>query len=129
MTTLSVLEVDYAEPQRPYSQLELSNMRQRLFRQLRLGKVKARHEKCGHHYLTKENGRKEKDITDQNSSDCGNCSVCWKINKTPKNLKNKAQNLVYEYSKIFYEDPTYLTYEDVDLENAFYKWLLLEFMN
>jgi hypothetical protein len=129
MTTLSVLEVDYAEPQRPYSQLELSNMRQRLFRQLRLGKVRAQHEKCGHFYLTKENGRKEKDITDQNSSDCGNCSVCWKINKTPKNLKNKAQNLVHEYSKIFYEDPTYLTYEDVDLENAFYKWLLLEFMN
>jgi hypothetical protein len=127
-TTISVLETDYVEPQRPYSQAELSNMRYKLYRHLRLGKTRAHHEKCDHFYLVKENGRKEKDIIEQNTSDCGNCSVCWKINKTPKHLKNKAHDLVNEYWRVYYNEPTYLTYEDVDLENAFYKWLCIEFM-
>jgi hypothetical protein len=127
-TTISVLETDYVEPRRPYSQAELSNMRYKLYRHLRLGKTKAHHEKCDHFYFVKENGRKEKDIIEQNTSDCGNCSVCWKINKTPKHLKNKAYDLVNEYCKIYYNEPTYLTYEDVDLENAFYKWMCIEFM-
>jgi hypothetical protein len=128
MNAISVLEADYVEPQRPYSQAELANMRYKMCRQLRLGKTKAHHEKCDHFYLVKENGRKEKDIVEQNTSDCGNCSVCWKLNKTPKYLKNKANDLVDEYCKAFYTEPTYLTYEDVDLEIAFYKWLCVEFM-
>jgi hypothetical protein len=75
----------------------------------------------------KDNGKKEKDIIEKNSPDCGNCSVCWKINKTPKFLKNKAHNLINEYNKIFYTEPTRLTYEILDLEHAFYKWLCIEF--
>ena len=128
MSTISILEAEYVEPQRPYSNNELLYMRNRLFRQLRLGKTKAHHEKCNHFYLVKENGRKEKDIYEQNTPDCGNCSVCWKLNKTPKSLKNRANSLVNEYCNSFKEEPETLTFELVDLENAFYKWLCLVFM-
>jgi hypothetical protein len=126
--TISVLEAEYVEPQRPYSSNELVSMRNKLFRQLRLGKIRAHHQKCNHFYFVKENGRKEKDIFEQNTEDCGNCSVCWKLNKTPKNLRNRASSLINEYCITFQDELPNLTYEVVDLENAFYKWLCLEFM-
>ena len=90
----SVLESDYIEPTRPYSQNELKDMRLALYRNLRLGSVTARHEKCGHIYLTKQNGRKEKEIRETGDVDIGKCSACWKISKTPSQLRNKAKNLI-----------------------------------
>lgn len=123
----SVLELDYVAPKRPYSQNELKNMRLKIYKDYRLGKTFARHSKCSHFYLVKENGRKYKDIQEQNNEDCGNCSVCWKINKTPKHLKNSAKNLVAEYDDLFRVEPTYLTYAKVDIEKCFYKWLCVEF--
>ena len=128
-TTYSVLELPYQAPKRPYSQNELKIMRQKLYRELRLGKIRAEHKKCGHFYLVKENGRKEKDILEQKTSDCGNCSVCWKISKTPRDLRNNAQHLIKEYQSLFYdEDKVKLCYDAVDIETCFYKWLCIEFI-
>lgn len=126
-TTLSVLEMEYNEPTRPYSQKELTNMENRLYKYLRLGKIRAHHSKCDHFYLVKENGRKEKEIIEKDDVNAGHCSVCWKFGKTPKYLKNPARNLIEEYSKEFFESNDKLTYSNVDLENSFYKWLYLEF--
>jgi hypothetical protein len=124
--TTSILEKDYIEPTRPYSQKELEYIRTNTFRSMRIGQTRAIHKKCNHFYYVKENGRKEKEIKEENSSDVGNCSVCWKFNKVPKHLKGLARNLIDEYNKRCYEVPTYLTYEIVDLEITFVKWLYEE---
>jgi hypothetical protein len=121
MTT--VLETEYVEPTRPYSQDELIQARHELYRSLRLGNMKAHHRRCDHFYLAKQNGRKEKEMREQNSNDVGNCSVCWKIGKTHANLRERARNLVQAYCDEFYEEPKYLTYGAVDLENVYYQWL------
>ena len=124
MTT--ILESEYVEPTRPYSQDELKQMRQKLYRNLRLGKMLAHHQRCDHLYLAKQNGRKEKEMYEQESNDVGNCSVCWKIGKTQVNLREKARGLAQTYYNTFYEEPKYITYDKVDLENLYYRWLYEE---
>jgi hypothetical protein len=119
----SVLEIEYIEPSRPYSKNELINMRNKLYTNLRIGNVIAAHNNCHHFYYVKQNSRKEKDILNEKKSDCGNCSVCWKLNKTPKNLRCKAEDLIEIYSKNFYNEPEIYTYNLFDLETSYYKWL------
>jgi hypothetical protein len=121
MTT--VLESEYVGPTRPYSQDELKQSREKLYLNLRLGKIMAHHQRCDHFYFAKQNGRKEKEMRDQNSNDVGNCSVCWKVGKTQGNLREKARNLVNAYCREFYEEPKYLSHDNVDLENVYYRWL------
>jgi len=129
MTFISVLEKTYIEPQRPYSQKELSINRNNNYRVLRLGKTYADHENCGHFYLTKFNGRKEKEILETKNSDAGNCSVCWKLNKTDRRLRQHAKELVTHYYNLFTHPPHYLTYDMVETEMDFYQWLYVEFSN
>jgi hypothetical protein len=119
----TVLETEYIVPVRPYSQNELAQMRENLYNNLRLGKVIAIHSQCKHFYLVKKNGRKEKEILEQKYNDAGNCSVCWKIGKTRVGLRSNALNLVQHYQEIFYKEPKYLSYNLIDLESIFYRWL------
>lgn len=125
--TTSILDQDYVKPERPYSQRELQYNRQKVLRTLRVGKVRAHHKRCDHFYYVKEHGRKEKEIKEAKSGDVGNCSVCWKFNRTPRNLKTNARNLINSYCTQFFEPPACLTYENVDLEIVFYNWLYEEF--
>jgi len=125
--TTSVLETEYIDPERPYSQKELQYMRTKLYRSLHLGKSRAHHRRCDHFYLVKENGRKEKEMLEKNEVDIGNCSVCWKLNKTSRHLRVRARDMIAAYGTVFYEDPSYLDYDRIDLESAFYTWLYLEF--
>lgn len=118
----SILDQEYNEQTRPYSQNELHFNREKLFSKLRIGKVRAYH-KCNHFYFVKENGRKEKEILGYKNEDCGNCSVCWKLNKTPRHLKAKAKSLIDAYCERFYQFPLVLLYDDSDVEIIFYKWL------
>ena len=118
----SIIEKDYNLPIRPYSQNELHFNREDLFIKLRLGKVRAYH-KCNHFYYVKKNGRKEKEILENKNEDCGNCSVCWKLHKTPRHLTNKAALLIDAYCERFYKFPEFLSWEYADLELIFYKWL------
>lgn len=126
----SPLESKYIEATRPYSQKELQINTEMLYKKLRIGKTVAHHTKCQHFYLVKKNGRKEKEIIESNTDvDVGNCSVCWKINKTPKNLKNSAIELTNEFMNRLYTKPEYLTYNLLDLETTFYNWLYEEIKN
>ena len=126
-TNKSVLELEYVKQSRPYSQNELSYLRNNLYINLKLGKERTSHSKCEHFYYVKENSRKEKEILEKNKSDnIGNCSVCWKVNKTPENLRNKAEDLVEIYSYTFYKNPENYTYDLLDLETTFYKWLYFD---
>jgi hypothetical protein len=122
----SILETNYIEPKRPYSNNELIFMRNKMYKKFRLGKTRAYHRRCNHFYLVKENGRKEKEILENDSCDIGNCSLCWKLTKTPRPLKEAAKNLINIYSENFYEEPTCLTYSKLDIEICFYKWLYEE---
>lgn len=119
----SILESEYIEPTRPYSQNELGFNRDKLFRNLRLGRYKARHKRCNHFYLVRSNGRKEREIIETKNDDVGNCSVCWKLSKTPSYLREKAQGLIQQYTERFAFERPFLTYERNDLENVFYQWL------
>jgi hypothetical protein len=123
----SVLESKYNGSTRPYSQNELQDMRKNIHNSLKLGKIMAKHSKCGHIYITKQNGRKEKEMIQQNSSDVGKCSVCWKISKTPSKLRDKANNLSQDYYNTFNNNINYISYQKVDLETVYYKWLYEEF--
>ena len=120
----NILDSEYVEPVRPYSQNELVDMRNNLYRQIRLGKERAFHTKCNHYYLVKENGKKEKDIKE--TGNMGNCSVCWKLSKMPNDLRYKADDLIKAYTNDFQEEPIKYNYNLYDLENVFYRWLYLE---
>lgn len=121
--TTSILEKKYEDPCRPFSQNELKFIRNKVLSLLKVGKTRACHEKCKHFYYVKENGRKEHEINENKNSDCGKCSVCWKIKQTPSYLINNALKLVVAYNNNFYDYPKYLTYENVDIETTYYKWL------
>jgi hypothetical protein len=123
----SAIESDYIQQTRPYSQSELRDTRSALFRSLRLGEKIACHDSCGHIYLTKQNGRKQKEMCETGNIDVGKCSVCWKINKTPRYLRDKAHNLALEYSNTFSNPPEFLSYQKLDLETVYYKWLYEDF--
>lgn len=126
----SILESSYIEQNRPYSQHELYDLRNKLFSDLKLGKMYAKHNKCHHFYLVKENGKKEKEL--KNNIESNNCSVCWKLNKTEERLKSKAYDLVNVFSDKFYifsnkpSDKIFYTYNMLDLETVYYKWLYFE---
>jgi hypothetical protein len=123
----SILEQDYIEPTRPYSQKELRYNRNKLLRALKVGKIRASHSKCNHFYNVKEYGRKEQEIKDNGTNDVGNCSVCWKYNKTPRYLRDRVDNLIHSYTSNFYKPQDILSYEKLDIELSYYKWLYDEF--
>jgi len=124
----SVLETQYIPAKRPYSQDELKDNRVRLHTRYNiLHSIYARHSQCNHFYLVKKNGRKYNIIVESEGSENGNCSVCWKLRKTPKYLKDSAYSLVTEYENIFINDLKYLTYDTIDIERSFYTWLFKDF--
>lgn len=119
----TVLDKNYVPANRPYSQDELSFKREKLRNDLRLGNYFAEHSKCKHFYLVKTNGKKEKDIIETKNLDSGNCSVCWKLNKTNYNKRDIANILVCSYCNTYFEEPNYINYDKVVLETDFYNWL------
>lgn len=123
----SVLESDYIPPTRPYSQKELQDMRQKMFDRLHIGTQMIKHPDTGYFYYAKKGGRKERESKEHNSENIGNCSVTWKLSRTPNSLKHIAQNMVDEYCESFKDTPKRLTYYLVDLECVFYTWLYEEF--
>jgi hypothetical protein len=122
-----ILEVPYVPPTRPYSQAELAEKRKDLYNSLRLGNHIAHHKKCKHFYYVKRGGRKEKEMLENNTDDPGNCSVCWTLHRTPPSHTNMARDLVHEYHDIIGKDydkqNTYLSYQKLDIETTYYKWL------
>jgi len=119
----SVLTTDYVPQTRPYSQNELRDMREKLYSKLNLSNILASHPKCKHFYFVRKNSRKYNNIKEENNPDSGNCSVCWKLNNTPKDLYDKAEELVYLFEREFKEPRYDLTYDSFDIENCYYNWI------
>ena len=65
----------------------------------------------------------KKEINETGCNIVKNCSVCWKLRKTPKYLKDIAYDVVEGYMKEFENPRKILTYSDNDLERVFYTWL------
>ena len=86
----------------------------------------ASHDRCLHFYFAKEGGKKESRMIETNGADPGYCSVCWKIKKTPPELRQKALALLDEYQHRFGERPERWTHYQVELERTFYRWLYYE---
>jgi hypothetical protein len=115
---------------RPYSQLELSKDRHNEFAKLNLSKTWITHSRCGHQYYVKMYGQKYKDsITNGTNIDIGNCSVCWKIRRTPRSMSNAAKYYIDTYIRIFdflQKNNDYLTFDDMQIEHVYNTWLNLE---
>lgn len=117
---MSILEIQFNPPKRPYSTNELNDMKERLYRNLKLNKSIFAHHDCGHFYLVRLNGKKEKDIISFNKH--GNCSVCWKLKNTKTDIIHLAQDVVHSFYDTFHNP---ISFELVDLHSVFYKWLYL----
>jgi hypothetical protein len=127
----SVLEKDKSNIERPYSLKELETLHLDFLKKLHIGKTYAYHRDCDHSYLCRAGGKKEKEIIESQGKNSGNCSVCWKLRKTPQNLQNSASDLVYYYINCTRNSPSCFnpprTYFDFELETDFYTWLYSEF--
>ena len=117
-----ILLQNYEPPTRPYSQLELMDLQSQFYQEMKLNPVVfAHHPECNHFYLVKKKGKKEQDILENNNA--GNCSVCWNLIKTPYELKSKAESLIDGYMSDFRVPQDTLSYELLDLETTFYRWI------
>ena len=122
----SIIDSEYIAATRPYSQMELRSNRDKLYKSLRLGTTRAYHNKCNHFYYVRNHSKKETEILTSKSCDSGNCSVCWKLHKIKRSSQQRAINLVDQYRNNFYDEPKFLSYNNMDLETVYYKWLYQE---
>ena len=121
-----LLHSNYKAPDRPFSQDELRDTRARNLSRLRVGSTMASHENCLHFYFAKNGGKKESRLIETAGEEPGYCSVCWKLKKTPPELRDKALALVDEYQHRFQEKPDRWTHYQCELEKNFYRWLYFE---
>lgn len=111
-------------PTRPYSQRELGNLLEKLYLDLHLADTVVCHPDCGHCYRVKKNGIRYKKLIETNGQDVGNCSVCWKVTKTPKELLNLVQEFMMMHSNdLETQRKTFFSYQ---VQSVFYTWLYAE---
>ena len=128
---MTVLRSCYNPPTRPYSQKELAELHVKNLTGFGIGPTYVSHSRCKHSYYVKSGGRKERIIKESNKNvDVGNCSVCWKMQRTPPDLRSYANEIVDAYS----DDRDYeahhpnarLEHRSIELEKLFYAWLYQE---
>jgi len=133
----NILRKEFPPADRPYSQNELTDMRERILARLKVGNTMVYHEQTGYFYLAKAGGKnfylakaggkKEKAVQNGESLDPAGCSVCWKLRKTPQDLREEARDMVEAYQVNFEKKPEKWSLNLVNLEATFYKWLYLNF--
>ena len=112
---------------RPYSQHELADIRQRNLDRLNIGSTMVYHPNSGYFYLAKSGGKKEAAVLSGEVLEEGCCSVCWKLRKTPSELRDTANIMIDEFILRFEKKPEKWTRELIHLENTYYKWLYIDF--
>ena len=112
---------------RPYSQDELADIRQRNLDRLNIGSTMVYHPNSGYFYLAKSGGKKEAAVLSGEVLEDGCCSVCWKLRKTPSELREIANTMIDEFILRFEKKPEKWTRELIHLENTYYKWLYIDF--
>lgn len=123
----SIILSEWDAPARPYSQKELHYMIDSLRKKLRLSNTMVFQEDCGHSYYVKFNGVKYKQVLETNSPNVkGNCSVCWKFNNTPRELKNACKEMINAYMGTSSER---MSFDNFKITQIFYIWLFYEVFN
>lgn len=126
----SILYTEWNEPDRPYSQLELADMEEKLFKYLQLSDMYTHHDECGHSYYVKNNGVKYKQLVEEgNGADLGNCSVCWKLHNTPYSLSTFGADFTNLHTKVMEEHMSNgrKSLFNYQIFKIFYTWLYNEF--
>jgi hypothetical protein len=123
----NILRKEFPPADRPYSQNELIDMRDRILGRLKVGNTMVYHQQTGYFYLAKSGGKKEIAVQSGEELDPAGCSVCWKLRKTPNNLREEARNMVEAYQVNFEKKPDKWNLGLINLEATFYKWLYLNF--
>ena len=76
--------LDISFDDRPYSQIELKEIRTRYLKAAKISKYYVIHDKCKHFYRVKKYSKKEKEIQEKGTNlNIGNCSMCWCMRNTP----------------------------------------------
>jgi len=121
----SCLYNEWIEPERPYSQMELDALETEFFEKIQLStELSALHNECSHTYRVKKNGAKFKELlADPEMRDVGNCSVCWKLSRTPRELKHLANDFIQLYKP---ETDIRKSFYDYQVKKTFYTWLYSE---
>jgi hypothetical protein len=121
----SCLHNEWIEPERPYSQKELDALETDFFEKIQLSTgLSALHNGCGHTYQVKKNGVKFKELlAEPEMRDVGNCSVCWKLSRTPRELKHLANDFIQLYKP---ETNIRKSFYDYQVKKTFYTWLYSE---
>ena len=127
----SILETQYKEPSRPFSQKELKNRQFYNYKGHNLSNKGVVHSRCNHYYKVKRFGQKFREIEGELARDVGNCSVCWKIRRASNHQQDLANDITISFLESFYPyndvvAKKRLTFYDVELENVFYTWLYSE---
>ncbi len=132
MNTTSHINLENKEDYRPYSQLELQNMRLRNMKQMKTNNdFYVVHTKCRHFYKVKKYSKKERDMKEADTIfDIGNCSMCWSIRNNSNTLSDEwFNNSLSDYLDLFYDEAMdinntpRLTLYMVELENTIMRWI------
>lgn len=138
----SILNTTEIDPDRPYSQKELSVIHNLFFQDMGLSNKFVVHTDCGHFYFLKRKGDRLKKLeekcgdSDANDDDpkcfenVGNCSVCWKGNRTPNELETAAMDFIQLYEN-YYPDLLRIadmrkSFQGLIIQRVFYIWLYNE---
>ena len=130
----SILHSSYVESDRPISKNEIKDEIKKFMRDNKISEERVYHTKTKYNYYVKKFGKKEKEIIDKKNNgdenynvDIGNCSVTWKISKTPYELRNSAKSIVNEYMDCNNDENRHkVNHFKLELMKVFYTWLYLE---
>lgn len=127
-----ILQCEYSEPERPYSQQELEDSIGEIKKRLKLSDQKLKYTRNNYVYYAKKYGKKEKQCIEnqQNGIEYPNenisgCSVEWQLRKTPDEYYNVAQDIIEAYMDYEHNPPEKLSYFNVEIFRMFYSWLYL----
>ncbi len=130
----SILLSDYVKPNRPMSQNEMKDLLLQFMKENKISNETVFHTKSKYTYHVKKFGKKEKEIIEKRNNDeenynhnIGNCSVTWKLLKTPKRLRAQARDVIKEYMELHSgEHAKRMTHYKLELSKVFYTWLYNE---
>ena len=124
----SILNTKWSSPDRPYSQNELNFLEEKLYKDLHLVDLAVSHTSCGHTYRIKKNGARYKKISEEGQSpvNLGNCSMCWKVHKTHRNLRQSMNEFIDLHDEDIKKVDGRKSFFSYQVKKIFYTWLYNE---
>ena len=125
-----ILDSEYSEPTRPYSQQELEEMIENVKKKLKLSDVKLEYTRNNYIYYTKKYGKKEKQCLENQKNgieypnrNISGCSIEWQLRQTPEEYYHIAEDIIDAYMDYEHNPPEKISYFNVEIFRMFYSWL------